>query len=351
MKLMIPGNGPVSRFINNRVVLHLFYWIAYVCFFGIIWGTYDMDFKKTFSVELISLPVKIFLVYFVLFVLMPRFLFKRKTLVFFILLFVLLVFASVAQRYLDNYIILDNYFPHWEKVPVFSLVTMISTVFKLSVVLAIPATVKTMNYFRIIQQRQQDLEKEKLQAELAALKNQVHPHFLFNTLNSLYSLILKKSDLALDVILRFSDLLRYLLYETNHARVEISREIDFVKNYLDLERLRFGKKLYVDMRLNGDFTNRYIAPMVILPFVENSIKHSSGSSKDRAEVFITMEINGKGFFLEVKNNMPVKTNLTETGGIGLQNVKKRLDILYENNYDLDIRQEADSYSVKLQITV
>ena len=212
MKLNISTYESLNRLVNNRMLQHLFYWVAYIGFFGVIWGSYDMDFQKTFSVELISLPAKIFLVYFVLYFLMPYFLFKRKLTLFFLLLFVVLTIAAIAQRYLDNYIILDNYFPHWEKVPVFSLITMISTILKMSVVLAIPATIRAMSYFNRIQQQQQELEKEKLQAELAALKNQVHPHFLFNTLNSLYSLILKKSDVALDVIVRFSDLLRYLLY-------------------------------------------------------------------------------------------------------------------------------------------
>jgi two-component system LytT family sensor kinase len=349
MKLIGSPYRRLHRIINNRVFQHLLYWIVYVCFFGFIWGTYDYDFRKTFSIELVSLPAKVLFVYFIIYFLMPAYLFKGRRWQFCLLFFLSLLVASVMLRVLDNYVVIDFFLPHWIKSPLLNPITLLSATLKLMAVLTIPAMVNLMNNFSRIQRRQQELEKEKLEADLNFLKNQIHPHFLFNSLNSLYSLMLKKSDDAIDFFLQLSALLRYLLYESNTQRNELQKEVDFVKSYLELERVRFGSSANIVVRERGEFANKYIAPMLIIPFVENSVKHSTGEYGKKTEIMVEMAVEQDYFILQVSNNIAIKMEVEGTKGIGLQNVRKRLDILYENNYHLDINESPNQFTVLLKI--
>lgn len=337
-------------FFSNRLSRHLLYWVAYVFLFTILWGLQDLDFKKSFILELINLPLKIVLVYFCLEVLMPEYLFKRKFFLFFLFLFLTLILIALLQRVVDNTIVLHYFFTDWERFSVLNLPLIIVTIFKMGIVLVLPSLIKTMNYSTAIEKKHQQLENEKLQAELVVLKNQVHPHFLFNTLNSLYSLVLKKSDIAQDVILKFSSLLRYILYETNQTTVSLSKELIFIKSYLDLEKIRFGKFLQVNWKESGNYTNSKIAPMILLHFIENSVKHSS-SADAVATIEVSINVENNLLKMQVRNSKsPNPVNL-QTGGIGLNNVKKRLDILYANNYALTIDDQAEYYLINLTINM
>jgi len=226
---------------------------------------------------------------------------------------------------------------------------MLTTVIKLNFALAIPVTVKVFDYFSSIQRDQREQESKRVEAELALLRSQVHPHFLFNILNSLYSLILKKSDQAKDVVLRLSGLLRYLLYETTANSVPLDQEINFIHDYLELERTRFGNSLQVEWNIKGDPQGHLIAPMLIMPFVENAIKHSSGGLQQAAVVKINMELTSRQFALTVHNSIAQKdkTDAPLPGGVGLPNVEKRLALLYPGNYFLDIKTDKLSHHVTL----
>jgi sensor histidine kinase YesM len=353
MRLIISKYKTLNNAVNNHILQHVFYWVIYVCFFGVTWGTYDGDFRKTFSTELISLPSKIFVVYSIAYFLMPRFLFRKKIVEFWLYAILILLTAAIAQRILDNYVIIRYFLRHWVQLSTFHPVAVLSTILQMTAVLAIPATIKIVEYFSLLQQKQQKLEKEKLETELMFLKNQVQPHFLFNTLNSLYSLILKKSDLALDVFLRLSDLLRYLLDEANSTKIELSKEVNFVTSYLELERVRFGKSIKISIKTKGNFDNKFISPLLIIPFIENSVKHSTGGYKHTAKIDIEMALEGDTFLLKVKNNMPQDAEANDQGfsGIGLQNVRKRLDILYGKKYSLEIEPGKDSFTIMLIINL
>jgi len=351
MKLIKSGHSWFNQLVNSSILQHIAYWVTYVCFFGVIWGTYDMDFKKTFSIELISLPSKFFIVYTVVYFLMPRFLFQKKASLFWTYFILALLLAAVVQRLLDNYVIMRYYLPDWFKRPSFHPVALLSTTLQMTAVLAIPATIKFFRFFSMVQQKQQQLEKEKLEAELMFLKNQVQPHFLFNTLNSLYALIIKKSDVALDVFLGLSDLLRYLLYEANAPLIALSKEANFVNSYVDLERVRFGKAVKISLKISGNMEDKQIAPLLIIPFVENSVKHSTGGYNHTAKIAIEMIAEQNSFLLKVQNNMPSEkeVNEGEFSGIGLQNVRKRLDMLYEHRHTLEIAHDQDTFRVLLKI--
>ncbi|BAX81324.1 sensor histidine kinase [Labilibaculum antarcticum] len=351
MKIIAPENSWLSKIVNNRLVQHLTYWIIFVLFFAYAWGTFDANYIKTVKVELINLPVKILLVYAVIYALYPMFLYKGKIWQFLFCLLALISFTAVLQRITDNLIIVDLFFPKWQKAPTFSFSQIVRSAVNLGAVLALPMTVKLMEYLAKIQQNEQILAKEKLEAELIFLKNQVQPHFLFNTLNSLYSLILKKSDQSLDVILKLSDLLRYMLYETNTTQVDVRKEVDSIKSYMDLEKIRYGDRIDVSLNIWGDLDSNLIAPMIILPFIENSFKHSAKGLDKNAWITIELGVKANKLVLKIENSIPkVSSNQDSVaGGIGLQNVKRRLSLIYPEKHELKINHTEESYNVHLNL--
>jgi LytS/YehU family sensor histidine kinase len=191
-----------------------------------------------------------------------------------------------------------------------------------------------------------------MQSELKFLRSQVNPHFLFNTLNSLYALTLKKSDKAPEIVIKLSEMMRYMLYECNEKYVPLHKEINYVKNYLELEKLRQGEKMDIKFNLTGMVSDQRIAPMMFIPFLENSFKHGLNKQLDKGYVHIDLKVMDHEVDLEIKNSKPEKLpvlNGKRSGGIGLQNVKRRLNMIYPERYDLQIQDLPDGYQVNLQL--
>lgn len=213
---------------------------------------------------------------------------------------------------------------------------------------------QVMNDWLVQQRDKKDLESQNLQSELKFLKSQINPHFLFNTLNSLYALTLKKSDLAPEIVLKLSEMMRYMLYECNEKEVPLSKEINYMKNYLELEKLRHGNKMLIDLKINGEIKDQKIAPLILIPFIENSFKH--GINNQVSQGFVNLELNvlNGDLQMELENSkspsLP-KMNGKRSGGIGLVNVKRRMAILYPDKYHLDINESPNTYKVELNINL
>jgi two-component system, LytTR family, sensor kinase len=195
---------------------------------------------------------------------------------------------------------------------------------------------------------EETLKREKSEIELQMLKAQINPHFLFNTLNSIYILSKKKSDEAPALVLKLSQMLDYLLYEGNSSYVEIKKEIDFIRDYIDLEKIRYGKKLHVQVAVELINPNRSIKPMLFVPLVENAFKHGVKHERKKAKVEIKISDN-QGIIFSVSNSVPPVTHKNEKGGIGLTNLKGRLDKLYGQKYSLDIQETEENFRVVLTI--
>ena len=204
---------------------------------------------------------------------------------------------------------------------------------------------------RIREREMKELEKEKLNSELAMLKNQISPHFFFNTLNNIYSLIeINKAD-AQTSVLNLSKMMRYLLYESEHGNARLSREIQFMTNYIDLMKLRLSSRV----NLRVDFPQKYddmdVPPLLFITFIENAFKHSA-SFKGSPFIEISLAVEGSVITFMTRNsiNNPSSAGAPEVdSGIGLENVKKRLSLIFDNNYDLDISNKDSVYSVTLKI--
>ena len=209
-----------------------------------------------------------------------------------------------------------------------------------------------MNDWLETQREKQELQSQTLQSELKFLKSQINPHFLFNTLNSLYALTLKKSDLAPEIVLKLSEMMRYMLYECNEREVPLSKEINYLKNYLELERIRQGKKMDINFEMVGEVQNQKIAPLMFIPFIENSFKHGISNQISNGYVNIFLEIQENIVQMTIENSkaasIPSPTG-KRSGGIGLKNVRRRLNLLYPERYDLAIEEDPNTYTVRIKI--
>ena len=209
------------------------------------------------------------------------------------------------------------------------------------------------NYKSIL--KNEDLKNKILQTqlqlkkqELSMLKMQIHPHFLFNSLNTIYGFALKKADEAPEMILKLSNLLDYILYKIEKPTVSLENEINHLEDYISLEKLRFHDTLEVNLIKGDDISEMYIAPMLLIPFVENSFKHGAIIDGCLA-IMIAVKRNSEILFFEVENSVLEKTN--DSTGIGLENIKKRLEMLYPNAYTLEINRTDKLFKVQLAINI
>ncbi|PTQ99294.1 histidine kinase [Mucilaginibacter yixingensis] len=194
---------------------------------------------------------------------------------------------------------------------------------------------------------QRDLENQRLAAELAFLKSQINPHFLFNSLNSIYSLAYQKSDTTPEAILKLSEIMRYMLYESNDNKVDLAKELQYLQNYIDLQLIRFGKKAYVDFEVKGQVTVQRIVPLLLIAFIENAFKHGVANDPEHPiKMIIAVSDGNLSFYMHNKKHLH---NRDAVGGIGLNNVKRRLDLLYPGQYKLEIHDEADTYTCELSL--
>ncbi len=194
------------------------------------------------------------------------------------------------------------------------------------------------------------LRNEKLETEMKFLKSQINPHFLFNTLNNIYTLTVIKSDDAPGHLLKLSGMLRYMLYECNTERVSLQKEADYIRNYIDLQMLKDSGGLNVEVDLADRYPDLKIAPLLFIPFIENAFKHSKIEDLDKGWIKISLKVKDRRVYLQVENSL-LETDYTkdEAGGIGLKNVERQLELLYPERHRLDIKKEKDRFRIDLMI--
>ncbi len=336
------------RWLTHRPVYHGLFWLVLL---GILFGlgyTPEVSWWFAFSTGLINAAFFAVLVYFNLLYLIPRYL-ARHTLLY--LGLVLLAVALVTPiRILALYLRFSGY-PQWQQ----ALVNDQLSLYAGGVLVTLTSTVlRVITDWWRYQQEKQLLQTQTIQSELRFLKSQINPHFLFNTLNNLYALTLKKSDKAPEIVLKLSEIMRYMLYECNERQVPLEREVQYIHNYLDLERLRQPKG---DIRLTieGSISDQMIAPLIFVPFLENSFKHGlNHHAQGGGYVHLHLRVEGKHleFFIEnSKPDPPPPAGRPGDGGIGLANVRQRLDLLYPGKYALKIQEDPKRYTVILRITL
>ncbi len=211
--------------------------------------------------------------------------------------------------------------------------------------------IRLFGFWQQRNQANQELLRQTLLIELQVLKAQIHPHFLFNTLNNLYSLTLKQSPQAPDMAQKLTRLLQYMIYECRTPQVPLGKEIEFIHNYIAVEKLRYGSRLTVSMQVSGEISTTCIAPLLLIPFVENAFKHGAAQQIDSANIDLALTVNDNTikFRLENSRSQPADNILRQGQGIGLMNVRKRLALLYPNAHELTIQNNASLFMVELRL--
>lgn len=196
-----------------------------------------------------------------------------------------------------------------------------------------------------------EMEAKQAHAELDLLKSQINPHFLFNSLNSIYSLILDNSNIASDAVLKLSDLMRYLLESSKKRKVLVKHEIQFLENYIELEKIRLGKKAAVEYKIEGDYHGKIISPMLIIPFIENCFKHGISTLTSENKINISIQLIENNLIVKTQNNIAPKRISSNEKQVktGIENVKRRLNLLYNNRHLLQIHVNDKEYQVDLKI--
>jgi two-component sensor histidine kinase len=224
------------------------------------------------------------------------------------------------------------------------------TVISIVVAFAFGTSIKiTQDWFRKDKERK-EAEKARLDAEISLLKWQVNPHFLFNTLNGIYSLANRKSDKTADSVARLSNILRYMLYDTNAREVKLDDEIQYLTDYIELQKLRMHDNVRISFDISGDTSQVFIAPMLLLPFVENAFKHGTDTSSN-CFIDARLKVENGIFSFIVENSVPFKHETTKdkSSGIGLKNVDRRLKLHYSDSHLLVVNRLEKSFFVNLQI--
>ncbi|MEM9259947.1 MAG: histidine kinase [Bacteroidota bacterium] len=342
---------------------HLPFWLAY----HFVWWANSMDsateaftvLSSAYFVKYLSYVIwQAVGVYFNLYFLMPRLLERRKYAAYLVALGATILTTAaiiVSGYYLTAWLdgrplreVFDvpaNAFWHF-----LTKNALFSTVASMTLAMSI----KLAKNYLVARDRQQELEKEKLNMELQFLKSQLSPHFLFNTINSIFVLIHKNPDRASESLAKFSHLLRYQLYECNEARIPLEKEIDYLERFIELETLR--QDLDVDLHYQLDRPaegNLLIAPFVLLPFVENAFKHVSHGPERKNLVTIHLSFKQKQLCLAVENTTELAANKPggTTGGIGLKNVVRRLNLLYPAAYHLEKQKLEGYYRIDLRLNL
>jgi two-component system, LytTR family, sensor kinase len=206
----------------------------------------------------------------------------------------------------------------------------------------------SINWF-IGKQKEKELEKQNIYSELNLLRSQINPHFLFNTLNNINSFIFREPEKTSFGIAKLSDIMKYMLYDANADEVPLRDEINYIANYIELQKLRIKEQDYVDFKVSGDIENVMIPPMLLIPFVENAFKHGRKNIEGTG-VFITLTLTGRTLDFQVKNYLlGVKPAYEKNGGFGLKNIRRRLELIYGNNYMLICDEVKDTFVVTLNI--
>lgn len=211
------------------------------------------------------------------------------------------------------------------------------------------AAIKLVFDYGRLQQRMAETAREKAEAELNFLKSQINPHFVFNSLNSVYFLINKENTEARDALHKFSEMLRYQLYEINDDKIPIEKEINYLKDYVDLQQLRKDEKYTVQFNCASDIKGFSIEPLLLIPFVENAFKHISHFSDKINFIKVDMLMVNRTFVFSVINSKEMQQTTEQHGGIGLNNVKRRLELLYPGRHELKINDTGSNFAVQLNL--
>jgi LytS/YehU family sensor histidine kinase len=307
----------------------------------------ELDLERVLTIAMFQIAFAVIVSYLNYFIFLPRFL-KRKNVLIYLVEFavpfaIIMYIRIMLERYwIDGFSGEEEYLYRTR----FIVQVVTTNLFIVIFVAMLRFAVEWLEFER----KKKEVENEKLTAELYFLKAQINPHFLFNTLNNLYYLAYSKSENTTEVIAKLSQMMRYMIYDSNHPKVLLSKEIEYMHNYISLERLRLNNQIPIKFDITGNTENVWISPLIFITFLENAFKHGVSNSNPKAWISISIELRDKECIYIVENSKTAeqKDVLVKTG-IGLQNVQRRLELSYPGQYTLSTKETPEKYIIQLNL--
>lgn len=339
------------NFNKSNVRFTVLFWLLYFLYEWIGSASISDEYRRYFINAIVIVPIAGLATWFTTQVLIKQYLLKKRLVAFRIGFIVSVIVFTLIRRAFNYYYTYPTYWPNGAYMPFIFVPKVIIEAVNIYLIVAL----YTMFYFLRAWYEQQRLAQELLRdkafAQLELLKNQVQPHFIFNTLNNIYSLSLKNSPRTSDLIYRLSSLLSYMLYDSRQEFIPVSKEMEYIHNYIELEKIRYGERLDVAVNCFDAVDQFTIPPLLILPLVENSFKH--GVSNDVGNSWIRVDLTVKDDWLTVKiENSRVADQVNGHAlykGIGMENVKKRLEIIYPDRHEFKCMSEGQSFLTILKL--
>ncbi|MCD4681201.1 MAG: histidine kinase [Bacteroidales bacterium] len=337
---------------KSRALSHILFWTIYIVFFFFqfaIFGKKELHWGILGSL-FVTVWVDIAATYFTVYYLLPNYLFRKKYVLFAFYLLLSATAAILVQRLLLIYISYPIFYPEYTKKMLFWDINPLYTLVNIYTVVGIFAAIKLTKFWFQNQQVKKELENKNKTSELALLRSQLNPHFLFNTLNNIDSLIMTNQEKASDAIIKLSDIMRFMLYDASTDTVPLTKEINYLKSYISLQQMRLKNPNFVSFRLEGNCEGKAIAPILFIPFVENAFKHGQKNVKAPGiKIILTCQTKSINFEIINNYNETKPHNIDKTPGIGLANTKRRLELLYPERHKLEITKEGSYYISRLSI--
>lgn len=352
-------NDLIDKILANRILTHVLYWVGSVILWWMVGSLGEGTSVEAITNKLCYLPSQMIAAYLLMYHQVPKLLYKKKYLAF-LGSFVLGIYGTaVLARFLKIYVYETVLGSTQAKDPIMDILTNIPALLGQYVVWIYLFAIFTL-LVKLIKEHFEEKEeieslgKDKAEAELGFLKAQLHPHFLFNTLNNLYTLTLYKSDEAPEIVRKLAEMLDYSLYQGNAKEILLSKEIELIQNYIDLELLRYGDRLDLSFNHEIDDPKATIAPLVLLSMVENAFKHGASGDHGRPKIQIDLTVKNDQLAFKVFNTKPKVAQLDETNfkkGIGSNNVKRQLELIYPDEHQLKTNEQSETYEVTLDINL
>lgn len=331
---------------------HLWFWGLFFLMNFLRWGAYFNDYNYSFKSNILEFSLHIPLVYFNLFFLIPRYVLTSKYFKYIIGLLISLMIVYLLKTELTFYLISKDIWPEANReYKPFDINHIVAVCIGELYVLAIASSLYLTLIWLKERERNRAIMEDQSKLKLKYLKNQIQPHFFFNTLNNLYALSLESSDKVPDVIIKLSKLMEYVLYDIEETTlVPLIKEFDYIQNYIEIEKLRFNN---VEVRINieSNIEDVKVPPLLFISLIENAFKHG-GINNDNLKIQINCKtINGTKLDFEILNNFVLSQKVKEKKGIGLANIRKRLNLLFESDYILEQKIKLNYYIIQLQIPI
>lgn len=348
----------IDRIIQNRLLSHLIFWGGFLFVFTLLATLHSGSFRDHLINYIALLPVQIMAAYVLVYYQVPRLLLLKKYVLFMLSFlgsaYVFAVIARISVVYLAEPFIRTDF----EQESIAEIISdplyLFSIYFPMVYIMAFLLLALKSIKERFEEKHQIEiLKKEKATNELKFLKAQIHPHFLFNTLNNLYALTMAKSDVAPKVVVKLSEMLDYMLYQCNEPSISIDKEIELIQHYIDLEMLRYGNRVKVDFNHQLSQSNTQVAPLLLLSLIENAFKHGVSTTFSNPVIRIDLVVKDEALYFSISNSKPIHVTAQpiadERNGIGMTNVKRQLELNYPNQHELEIDETTTTYTVSLKI--